>query len=83
VTDDARPQAGRRPGRVGLRSGSAYGPGRPAVRVGLRSGFGRLWTADTVSQFGTRVTQLALPLAAVGTAGASAAQGRRTLLPPD
>jgi MFS family permease len=49
-------------------------PGPRPGRVRLRSGFVRLWAADTISQFGTRVTQVALPLAAIGTAGPSASE---------
>jgi MFS family permease len=38
---------------------------------GLRSDFGRLWTADALSQIGSQVSVLALPLAAVQTLRAS------------
>jgi MFS family permease len=36
--------------------------------------FGKLWTGDLISQFGDRVTELALPLAAVATLAATPAQ---------
>src|SRR3954467_1768432 len=42
-------------------------PGRPDHRGGLwrHSDFRRLWIGETVSQFGTTISQLALPLVAI------------------
>jgi len=37
-----------------------------------RSDFLKLWSAETVSQFGTQISQLALPLAAIDVLHASA-----------
>ncbi|WP_328940599.1 MFS transporter [Streptomyces sp. NBC_00250] len=49
------------------------GPEAAAARPGLLriADFRRLWIGDTVSQAGTAVTLLALPLVAIGTLGAS------------
>jgi MFS family permease len=46
---------------------SQAGPDGPGQRGGLwhHLGFRRLWIGDTVSQFGTMVSQLALPLVAI------------------
>ena len=55
----------------------------------LHRDFRSLWTAETISDFGTQITQLAIPLVAVITLHASAfevAPARRVeflRLPPD
>jgi hypothetical protein len=55
---------------------SGWGGSRPRHRPAqLRlSAFGRLWLGETVSVFGSQVTFLALPLAAVVILGATPAQ---------
>ena len=56
------------------------GPSRPPARPGRRGGlwhhpgFRRLWLGETVSQFGTTISQLALPLVAILALHASAFQ---------
>ena len=52
------------------------GQDRPRQRGGLwhHAGFRRLWVGETVSQFGTTVSQLALPLVAILALHASAFQ---------
>ncbi len=47
---------------------------RPRPRGSLGADFRRLWFATTVSHFGTRVTQVALPLTALQVATASTAE---------
>ncbi|MGW6706499.1 MFS transporter [Streptomyces sp. NPDC054956] len=65
LTDDAG-DTGERSGATGA---GASGDGRPALR--RIADFRRLWIGDTVSQAGTAVTLLALPLLAIGTLGAT------------
>ncbi len=66
--DDEHPQATRR--------SRGWGTRLPWPPSGLwrHPDFMRLWAADTVSQFGSQVTLLALPLTAALTLDASAAQ---------
>ena len=66
-----------------MRAGLTATRQSPAPRSGLlrNRDFVRLWTAESVSQLGSQVSLLALPLLAIKTLHASTLRGRRAAAP--